>query len=76
MGAGLTPSPKKKQLSHVPEAVAVETGGLTAGASLCGGLDGGTFPCTVDGEGTTSYGGDNAIELGLGDMDGSVSFIF
>lgn len=40
-----------------PGAVTVETGGLTTGAFF-GGV---TFPCTVDGEGTTSYGGDDPI---------------
>lgn len=70
---------KKKQLSHVPGAVGVETGDLTTGALLGGGLafmGGGIFPCIVDGEGTTSYGGDNAMGLELGDMDGSMSLLF
>lgn len=78
MEAGLNSSHKnkRKQFNHVPGAVGVGAGGLTKGAFLGGGLDftdGGIFPCAVDGEGTTSCGGDNAAGLELGDMNGSMS---
>lgn len=42
---------------HIPGAVTVETGGLTTGAFFGGVI----FPCIVDGEGTTSYDGDDPI---------------
>ena len=73
------PKTRKKQHRHVPGAVGVEKGGLTVGASLWGGLvltGGGLFPWTADGKGTSAYGGDNAMVLGLGDLDGSMSLIF
>lgn len=60
----------------------MDTGGLTSGAFLCGGLgcmDGGTFFSAVDGVGGTAlYSGDNVsvLGLGLGDMDGSISLVF
>jgi len=47
----------RAKLRHIPGAVTVEIGGLTTGAFFGGVI----FPCTVDDDGTTSYGGDDPI---------------
>lgn len=59
----------------------MDTGGLTVGVSIRGGIgcmDGGTFLSEIDGAWRAVYGGnkDLVLGLGLGDIDDSIPLIF